>query len=577
MARERAAKEAEAPPRPPMTDAERAELDDLLDRLVAGVTRGWLANGSYFLVWTQLDDNNKAVMMQWHPETPDELRRAGFLYDAAHGLGAFTKLVPNGKPVRRSAEETALIEGILQNRDDETGYLVYADYLTEQGDSQGDYIRLCVEIDKMAPDHPDYEARNRQRGSLVSTHAEEWYAPLGALGLRPKMFGRFVPLWLSLRHGVIEQVTIDRPGILPGAAARLFAAAPFLRKLEFAKGHLNPAGLAKVKQLSQIEELDLSSAEITAADLTALLRSKHLTNLKTLNVASNAIGDAGAAALASWPGLARLESLDVSSCDLQTEGVRVLATSPRIANLTRLRAGRNQGGEAHSLLLTTPYLKRLQELELRGIELDRRAALCLNSAVFKPTLTHFDLNSATFTDDAFERFANCPLPVLRRLTLNNVNLRLPAASQLAKASFTATLEELYLDNCHLGMASANFFYQGKFPRLKTLNVSRNRIERYGIEMLAGRARAFPALTNLGLCDNRLGPNAVVHLAASKLLANLTDVDLSGNKIGVIGALALANSKHLKKLTSLVVDEKAVTKKGKTALLDRFGESAVSFR
>jgi hypothetical protein len=62
-----------------------------------------------------------------------------------------------------------------------------------------------------------------------------------------------------------------------------------------------------------------------------------------------------------------------------------------------------------------------------------------------------------------------------------------------------------------------------------------------------------------------------------LCANLTELDLDNNKIGPAGAIALAKSKHLKKLASLIVGEKTVGKKGKQALIDRFGESVLSFR
>jgi Ran GTPase-activating protein (RanGAP) involved in mRNA processing and transport len=335
-----------------------------------------------------------------------------------------------------------------------------------------------------------------------------------------------------------------------------------------------------VKQLSQIEELDLNRVELTAEGLRALLRSKHLTGLKTLSVANNAIGDAGAEALAAWPGLQRLESLDVSGCELGAEGFEHLFTTKAniFKQLRRLHIGRNQITPRQVYRLTMcDHLKRLKELELAAAEVGPEEAHLFNYSVFGNTLTHLDLESATFTVDAFERFIRCPLPALRVLKLNNVNLNYPAASQLANAAFRKSLEELHLDNCGLKGASGHFFYQAKFPNLRTLDVSRNRIELYGLGMLVSHSMRFPALTNLRLWDNRLTPQAVATLARSKVLANITDLDLSGNKIGPAGAVALAKSKYLKKLTNLAVDEKTVGKTGKKALLDRFGEGVVSFR
>jgi Leucine-rich repeat (LRR) protein len=95
--------------------------------------------------------------------------------------------------------------------------------------------------------------------------------------------------------------------------------------------------------------------------------------------------------------------------------------------------------------------------------------------------------------------------------------------------------------------------------------------------LAAAVENLPALTGLRLWDNQLGAEAAGALAGSKLLTNLTTLDLSANKITPAGAVAVAGSKFLTKLTSLVVDEQAVGKKGKRALLDRFGEAVVTFR
>ncbi len=579
MARKSVAKEPDPPPGPPMTDAERAELDAQLARMFTKPNKTATETG-FYLTWMARDESGPLQMLMWRPQTEDEIRRANFFHDAARGIGAFTKPVKAGKPLRRPTEETALITAILRNRNDNTGYLVYADYLTENGNSQGDYIRLRVQYPSLPPDSPGGAENNRRANELWDAHAEEWFAPLGELGLRPDFFGTFAPwwMWLSSERGVIEEVTIDRPGVLPQNAARLFAAAPFLRKLKFGAGHIDPTGLATVKQLDQIDELDFSYAELAADGLAAILRSNHLNSLKSLRLSGNDIGDAGAVALEEWPGLAKLESLDVSCCKIFVSGVTRLARCYGLANLTTLRIGRNDFREdGLGELLVSPHLGRLTDLELGGARFDDYRARALNATAFYGTLRHLDLDSARFQFGGFEIFTSIALPALRWLKLNDVNLRPPAAGNLAGAAFAPTLEELYLDNTRLGSSGVEALAAGKFPRLTTLDLSRNRLDNRGGITLANAADAFPVLANLRLWDNRLGPDGVAALAGSELLANLTDLDLCGNKIGPAGALALAHSKYLKKLTSLVVDEKAVGKKGKQALLDRFGASVVSFR
>ena len=578
MARERAENEPQQPPAPPMSAQERKDLDDRLARIVTKPIRSALGGGGFFLLWSARDDAGMPQTMIWNPETQQELRDAHLFYDAAHGLGAFARPVRAGEPMRRSAEHAAFIAGILANRDDDTGYLAYADYLTEHGHSQGDYIRLCIELAKLPPEGPEAEEVNRRMNELSAAHAEEWFASLGELGLRPEFFGSFTPwAWMSYRHGVIEEVTIDRPGVLPENADRLFAAAPFLRKLQFEQGHLDPAGLAKVEQLAQIDELDLFRTDLTADGLRALLASKHLTALKTLNVSGNQIGDAGAAALAAWPGLGRLDALDVSSCGLQHEGVRLLAAAPAVANLKRLRIGRNGEAGVPGLLLGSPHLKNLRELELGGMEFTAGTAADFQRSAFAKTLTHLDFDCATFQPGGFEAFTRCDLPALRSLKLNGVELGASEGAMLAVAAFARTLAELYLDVCRLGSAGTEALAAGTFPQLTKLELSRNRIGDRGAVALANAAKNFPALTNLRLWNNDIGAEGVRRLADSELLANVTDLDLNANDITTAGAVALADSTHLTKLRTLIVDEKPVGEKGKQALLDRFGEGVVSFR
>jgi uncharacterized protein (TIGR02996 family) len=578
MARKRA-QPPEPPPGPQMSETERAELDARLAGMITKPNRTELFAGRFFLLWSARDDSGSAQVMVWNPETPDEIRNANYFHDAAHGLGEFAKPVQKGKPVRRTAEHQAFIAGILANREDDTGYLAYADYLTEHGDPLGDFIRLSVELDKLPPDSPEAREKNDRTGELMSAHSEEWFAPLGELGLRPEFYGTFMPwAWMSYRHGVIEEVTIDRSGILPQNAARLFAAAPFLRKVKFEQGHLDPAGLAKVKQLTQIEELDLHRTELNAVGLRALLRSKYLSGLKSLIIGGNEIGDEGTWALTEWPGLAKLESLDVTSCGMNDGGIVTLANAPGLTRLKRLRAGRNTNDPADlNLLLGSIYLKSLTELELGGTEFGTVEAGWFGHAAFTGTLTHLDLDSATFQPGAFEAFTRCKLPALQTLKLNSVAIRAPEAALLASAAFAGTLTELYLDVCGLGAAGVEALARGKYAKLTLIDLSRNRMGNRGAVALAGAAKNFPALTNLRLWDNKIGAEGVRALANSKLAANLTDLDLSGNKITPAGAMALANSKYLTKLTNLVVDEKAVGKKGKQALVARFGESAVGLR
>lgn len=476
---------------------------------------------------------------------------------------------------QRTAAENALIAGILANRDEDTGYLVYADYLTERGNSHGDYIRVCVERSRLPPDSPERSLLSARAAALVTAHGEEWFAPLGALGLRPEMFGRFCPqLWLSHTRGVIDHVLIDQPGF-PATAPRLFVAAPFLRRLSLQHGGFDAPALTKVKQLAQIEELDLSHGDATADDLRVLFRSRHLGGLRALVLNNTAIGDEGVRHLCAWPQLARLETLNVSHCGITAAGFERLAGCERLAGLKRLKVGYNvvAGEDAHPLFCS-PHLTALEELEIGNLNIDAMTGVGFGAF---PKLRALDLSSAAFEGTGFALLVSHEFPALEVLTLNSTRLTPGNIQALAGAPCAARLRELHLDEVDTGIAGLAALVQGRFPKLETLVLSRNRLGARGAAVLGLSAKRFPALTNLKLWDCNITPEGVADLVRGKLTANLTALDLQYNKIGPAGAEALAKSRDLKKLKALIVDERSVGKKGRAALLHRFGDSVMDFR
>jgi len=555
---------------PQMTDAERAELEERLARMLTKP----LWDGDR-LLWFARDDADNSQIVTWQPETQEELRAADLFYGAARGLGAFAEPVPKGKHFRRSPEEAALIAGILKNREEDTGYLVYADYLTERGEPQGDYIRACVEGTRLQPGSPEL-ATFDWRADLVVRHAEEWFAPLAELGLRPKVSGgEFNPwFWLSFKRGVIDEVSIDRAGIFPEHANRLFAAAPFLRKLSFEPGHFNGRALSKVKQLAQLEELQLMGCGASAHDLRALLRSKHLTGLRALLIGGNPVGDEGVRHLCAWPHLARLTTLYVSHCGITAAGIARLAACPNIARLKRLEVGGNvvAGADAHALLGSL-HLDALEELEFGGLYFDTTTAVGFGGF---PKLRSLDLGSTAFEGGGFAALMPNEFPALEVLRLNSSRLTPNHLEALAGAPCAARLRELRLADCDIGFAGLAAFASGTYPKLEVLDLSRNRLGGRGAAILGLSAKRFPALTNLKLWDCNITPEGVADLVRGKLTANLTTLDLSNNNIGPAGAEALARARHLKKLKTLTVSERSVGKKGRAALVARFGESVVSF-
>jgi uncharacterized protein (TIGR02996 family) len=561
-------------PEPELTEAERERLAAVAEAPYWSTTSG----GARALYWYRRTATG-TQWQSWEINGDDELRQAVRFYEMANRIGPYARRVPPGEPHPRTSDEKALVAGILANCDEDTGYLVYADYLTERGDSQGDFSRACVEWHRANPE-PDYDGDDYQAlVARAAERAEEWYAPLLALGARPTdRDGQFAPnRWLSFRRGVIDQVSIDTPDLLPRNAERLFAAVPFLRKLDFARGQFDGAGLAQVPQMAQIEEIRGATHSITGDELARFLKSPHLRALKCLNFIATELGDVGAEALAAWPGLARVEELLVWSCDIGEHGMRALARAPNLRNVQRLDVGRNQAAEsAIPELLASPHLGAVLELVLSGYTLTPALAAQFGTVAFRNALAELDLSYSAIQEGALAALGKVQLPALRSLVLDSATFDYEyELGDLPEADFAATLAELDLSSCELQDALDSLLRPGAFPKLRVLKLGFAELSSAGVELLA--ETRLPALERLDLCSTSLNEDDVELLAASPLFETLTELELQYNAIGEAGARALALSPHLGNLKRLTVDGDAVGDAGKRALLDRFGERAVSFR
>src|SRR5215468_8406464 len=95
------------------------------------------------------------------------------------------------------------LETILENADDNAPRLVYADWLEEQGDPRGEFIRLQCELARLEDDDGRAgELRDRET-SLLNLHGEKWREE--------------IPEWArakcEFRRGFVEEVTLWRSDV----------------------------------------------------------------------------------------------------------------------------------------------------------------------------------------------------------------------------------------------------------------------------------------------------------------------------------------------------------------------------
>ena len=226
-------------------------------------------------------------------------------------------------------EAEAFLQRIRAYPDDDAPRLIYADWLDEQGDPRGAFIRVQLALAHLKAEEAAAEsdrvgradrekARTRldaAERNLLATHEEEWKAPLNGLATGVKF-----------RRGFVEEVNVDAHDFVR-RAHELFAAAP-LRHIHLLNVGGSLGAALQCPYLSRLSALSIHASYAGEPLARAVARSEHLAGLKRLSLSRNRFDDVAAEHLASSPTLAGLEELDLWGNELGETGARALAASP---------------------------------------------------------------------------------------------------------------------------------------------------------------------------------------------------------------------------------------------------------
>lgn len=325
--------------------------------------------------------------------------------------------VETERPRRAMTNGGALLEAVLAAVDDDRPRLVYADWLTEQGDPRGEFIAVQCARARLASDAPGQRALEEREWTLLSSHEEQWRAALGDDVISVKFRRGFIDEATMFTASFVERaesmfareplrtVRVLDPG--EEGAAQL-AASPMLRRLDglrlsnstgavergigldglgvllmsrnlgtlssfsleeqfvddlgaMAIAHAGPASLPALRSLR------LAGDEVSAVGLEALCSTKWFRRLRRVSLATNALREAGAEAFAFAPGAGAWEELDLDANLLGDAGARAFASHERLGALKRLSLQRNHLGPAGvQALLDSPKLNGLTALRLDG-------------------------------------------------------------------------------------------------------------------------------------------------------------------------------------------------------------------
>jgi hypothetical protein len=532
----------------------------------------------FYFYWVERDAEGAYKTITWNPDVADERAEATRFFNAAHGLnpdGTPNPAAEKPLPVR-SPEEERLIAAVLADRDNEQVYRDYATYLVNQRASYGRYIHLSLDLAKLKEGTKEWEAVAGRRQELVRQYGAGWVRPITELGLYPGinlsfMEGFVADFWFN-DCGVIEELSLDERGILPRHAARVFHAAPFLRKLSIRDSDLTLADVVALPQLAQIESLVLWIKCEGESDGLVLAQSRHLGRLRELDMSSCYINSQGAIYVSQADWLGGLRKLDCHYCNFGDEGVEALARSPGVGNLVEwITGGNNLTDAALRNLAASKHLAKLESLGLASSRFTAAGIESLASAAFLGTLKSLDLSACELDPDAVRALAAIPFSTLKLLNLGYNMIDDEAATALVAAPYFHRLEVLTLSDNRAADSFVAAVVAAGFLSLKELDLSSNQITGEGFAGLAG-SKAFTKVAKLTLSANPLEANAIKTLARANW-PSLEDLHLDRVALGTDAVRALCSA-PLPKLQHLWVTEEQVEKSAQPMLKKRFGDRLV---
>jgi len=393
-------------------------------------------------------------------------------------------------------DDEGFLARICELPDDDGPRLIFADWLDEQGDARGEFIRVQIALAKLPPhDHRRAELARTER-ALSGLFSDLWAEPFRGLATGP-----------VFRRGFVDEVKVTARQFL-ARPRELFAAGP-IRRLHIldAAGRL-PSVMAS-PYLAQLRGLTIYGQHLRNNLAQAVADSPYLAELKSLHLGRNQIGDLGALRLLSPGNFPNLDDLDFSENELSERFGHSWAEQRGAAErLSRLELSGNALGPTGAVALAS--FTGLTRLGLAGNRVGGPRLASVNaSSLLLPTV--LDLADNALGPDGLRRLLDVPRPTgvldldLSRNGLGDDGVRLLAAAPAL-----------------LG--------------LRCLHLSGNGIGDEGLRSLAGSS-VFRRLGFLDVSNNPIGDDGLRAVHDSDELRSLSRIAYPG--IGVSFAMRIA--------------------------------------
>lgn len=212
-------------------------------------------------------------------------------------------------------QRECFLEDILEHPQDDAPRLRFADWLEEECNPLGEFIRVQCKLASLPVNHVailELETRERE---LLAEFERDWVGDLAQM-----------VDWWTFRRGFVEEIGTSASKFLANACT-LFQRMP-IQEIHLCRVRDQMAAVADCAYLQRASNLDLSNNIVRDQGVRLLANSRHLAHVCVLNLSSGGIGDAGIRALAGSSHLAELRELYLGDNRISSRGVRALAQSP---------------------------------------------------------------------------------------------------------------------------------------------------------------------------------------------------------------------------------------------------------
>jgi uncharacterized protein (TIGR02996 family) len=440
---------------------------------------------------------------------------------------------------------------VIEHPDDDARRLVYADWLQQQGDPQGELIAVQVQLaHATATERAELETRAK---ALLDAHGEAWTAALG---------------------DGISHVAFRRG--LAYAARASPSSGPSQGLLDVLdRAPIRDLGFVGYDRDEDDDDEELSSRLATARDLAADPRLARVELLAT----GVRWGADGLAALLGSPHLGGLRGLHIADPDCQAYAGEAIAAArlPRLEFLALRGDWQGEMGDPGVIALARAELPALRDLALLNVSCAEASARALATSTTLTQLHGLDFGWGSYNPNrigprgAAAIAGSANFAQLRRLILDFNGIGDDGLAALATSPHLGALHYLSLKSASITDEGLRAFASGTgMPALELLELTYNRdLTHAAIEALAESPR-LATLSSLWLRQTGIGADGARAIARSPHAAALRSLNLLECKLGDDGARALLDSPHLAGLTDLQLSGNQLSDDIRIALHARWG-------